>query len=220
MKRSLLIAAAAASTAGVLVLAGCSSDGDHGGMSGMGPSASMGHSMPGMDHGDSPSTTASGTPASGPHNDADVTFATGMIPHHQQAIEMADMALNKASNSKLLAMATNIKAAQGPENTQMSGWLVGWGQPVPTGSMSMDMPGMDHGGMMSGAEMAQLGAAAGGAFDRLWVQLMIKHHQGAVQMAQTELSAGQNADAKALAQSIVTTQSAEIAELTALLAQL
>lgn len=220
MKKSLLMATAGASAAAILVLAGCSSDGDHAGMPGTDHSTTSVHNMPGMDHGESPSAPASGTPASGPHNDADVAFATGMIPHHEQAIDMADMALDKVSNSKLLALATNIKAAQGPEITQMSGWLVGWGQPVRTGSMSHDMPGMDDSGMMSSAEMSQLEATSGAAFDRLWVQLMIKHHQGAVQMAETELASGQNLDAQALAQSIVTTQSAEIAELNALLAQL
>ena len=99
----------------------------------------------------------------------------------------------------------------------MSGWLAGWGQPAPEGGMSGDMEGMDHGGMMSAADMDALDASTGSAFDRMWVEMMIEHHQGAVEMAQTELSDGQNADAKALAQTIISTQTAEIATLTKLL---
>ena len=207
MKKSLLLAAAGAAAA-ALVLAGCG-----------------GSDMEGMDHGGSsgtskPSAVASGTPASGPHNDGDIAFASGMIPHHQQAVEMADMALDKASNAEVTSLAEDIKAAQDPEIAQMSGWLVGWGQPAPEGGMSGDMEGMDHGGMMSAADMDALDASTGSAFDRMWVEMMIEHHQGAVEMAQTELSDGQNADAKALAQTIISTQTAEIATLTKLLATL
>lgn len=172
----------------------------------------------------SSSATASpiptGPPAAGPHNDADIAFASGMVPHHAQAIEMADMAIDKGGNAKVLALAKDIKAAQGPEIAQMNGWLVGWGQPAPTGPMAGDMPGMDHSGMMSAADMKALGAASGAGFDRMWVQMMIQHHEGAVTMARTELSAGQSGDAKALAQSIITGQTAEITVMKQLLGTL
>lgn len=77
------------------------------------------------------------------------------------------------------------------------------------------VPGMDMGGdgMMTDEEMQQLEAASGADFDRMWVQMMIKHHQGAVTMAKTEIEKGENADAKALAQQIVTAQETEITEM-------
>lgn len=139
MRKSVLLLTAGVSTAGVILLAGCGGS-DSG--------------MAGMNHGSgsdtattsSPSTAASGTPASGPHNDGDIAFASGMIPHHQQAVKMADMALDKATNAEVTLLAEDIKAAQDPEIAQMSGWLVGWGQPVPEGGMSGDMEGMEHGG--------------------------------------------------------------------------
>jgi uncharacterized protein (DUF305 family) len=94
----------------------------------------------------------------------------------------------------------------------MSGWLTSWGQPVPTPTAGHDMSQMgDMDGMMSEAEMQQLQAASGAAFDRMWLQMMTKHHQGAVTMATTETQQGQNSDAKALAQQIITAQNKEIA---------
>lgn len=94
----------------------------------------------------------------------------------------------------------------------MSGWLTGWGQPVPDTTSSMG--GMDMGdGMMTDADMKKLDAATGAAFDRIWLQMMIKHHQGAVTMATTELKSGSNAEAKTLAQSIISSQTAEIAQM-------
>lgn len=198
MNRTLSTAVLSVATAGALVLAGCSSSG--------GDSAA----------GSTSSATASvtGTPASGPHNAADVSFATDMIPHHAQAVEMADMALKQASSTEVKTLATQIKSAQDPEIATMSGWLAGWGEDVPSSSMSMGS--MDHSmgsgtGMMSDADMTSLGAASGAAFDKMWVSMMIEHHTGALDMAKTELSDGQNPDAQKLAQSIVASQTAEIA---------
>jgi uncharacterized protein (DUF305 family) len=161
------------------------------------------------------SALASGTVASGPHNSADVSFATDMIPHHSQAVEMADMAIAKASNADVKALAVKIKAAQDPEIVTMTGWLRAWNQPVPPSSMS-GMSGMSSStgmGMMSDADMASLDRATGKAFDTMWVTMMITHHQGAVSMSKTELASGQYAGAKTLAQSIVTSQTAQIAQL-------
>jgi uncharacterized protein (DUF305 family) len=93
--------------------------------------------MSGMDHGSSSSASpaltsaepsAAGTPAAGPHNDADVMFAQMMIPHHEQAIEMSDMILAKDGvNGEITELAQQIKDAQAPEIAQMRGWLAGWG---------------------------------------------------------------------------------------------
>src|SRR4051812_38371695 len=103
-----------------------------------------------------------------------------------------------------------IKAAQGPEVAQMSGWLAGWGQKPSPSSMG-GMEGMNHGdGTMSQADMDALKAATGDKrAAKLFLTGMMKHHQGAVTMAQTELDSGQNPDAKALAQNMITSQKAE-----------
>lgn len=167
-----------------------------------------------------PMTTSSttGTPATGQHTDADVTFATGMIPHHAQAVVMADMAKTNATNAQVKELAATIKAAQTPEITTMSGWLTGWGKPVPTSSSHSGMNMGD--GMMTDSEMNQLGDATGVSFDRMWLQMMIKHHEGAIATATTELKNGTNADAKQLAQSIITSQKAEITRMHTLEASL
>ncbi|NUR24483.1 MAG: DUF305 domain-containing protein [Catenulispora sp.] len=175
-------------------------------------------SMPGMDHSTMNPTTAATNTAPVDHNDADVAFATSMIPHHQQAVEMADQALKKATNAQVKQLATAIKAAQAPEIQEMSAWLTGWGKMVPT-------PGMGHSmgsgkGMMTEEEMAALGKATGAAFDKMWVQMMIKHHQGAVAMAKLEQTSGQSMKSKELAKTIETGQTAEIATMQKLLATL
>jgi uncharacterized protein (DUF305 family) len=168
----------------------------------------------------SPSSASASATATA-HNAADVAFATDMIPHHSQAVEMADMALAKANNADVKSLATKIKAAQDPEIITMTGWLKGWNQPVPASSMSMSGMGEASSmGMMSDAEMATLDKATGVDFDRMWVKMMITHHQGAVDMSKTELAGGQYSGAKALAQSIVTSQTAQISQLQALEKQL
>lgn len=206
--RSTLPVAAAAAAA--VVLTACSSS-NHAAKPTAGSTSGMGTmSMS--------SAAVAGSSASGPHNTADVSFATDMIPHHAQAVQMADLALKSASNAQVKALATAIKAAQDPEITQMSGWLRTWKQPVPAAMSGMSM---GHGaGMMSDADMATLGTKTGAAFDRLWVQMMITHHQGAITMAQAEVTQGQNTAATTLARSIVTSQSAQVMQLRTLLAAL
>ena len=161
-------------------------------------------------------------PATANFNATDVGFAQGMIPHHAQAVEMAEMGIAKSTNADVLALAKQIKSAQNPEIETMTGWLQTWGQAVPsTASMAgggHDMTNMS--GMMSGADMKRLESSTGTAFDRLWLELMIQHHEGAVRMAKDELADGKNSDAKALAQAIITGQQAEITKMNALLAAL
>jgi len=168
-------------------------------------------------------STTSSAPASKNKNEADVVFASMMIPHHAQAISMADMALDQATNPKVKALAPKIKAAQRPEIERMSGWLTGWGAPVPATGGGSDMSGMEGmddqtGGMMSAKEISSLEKATGPAFDRMWLQMMVKHHQGALDMAKTALGQGANPEAKKLAKSIIDSQSAEIAEMNSILA--
>jgi len=166
-------------------------------------------------------------PATANFNATDVGFAQGMIPHHAQAVEMADMAIATSTNADVLALAKQIKSAQNPEIETMTGWLQTWGQAVPsTASMAggghdmTNMSGMMMDGMMSEADMKRLESSMGTAFDRLWLELMIQHHEGAVRMAKDELADGKNSDAKALAQAIITGQQAEITKMNALLAAL
>lgn len=162
-----------------------------------------------------------GPAATGAHNAADVAFAEGMIPHHGQAVAMSDMILRSGRNAEVKSLATAIKAAQSPEIATMSGWLKGWGTtpPDPYGH-AMGMPGMSHGGMMSAEQMQQFSQASGSTADRMFLTMMIQHHEGAVTMAQTELADGANAQAKKLAQHIITSQQAEIATMKRLLTTL
>ncbi|MGW2110352.1 DUF305 domain-containing protein [Streptomyces sp. NPDC001948] len=202
------LAAAGTVAALALALTACgSSDG----------SKADGSSMPGMDHG-SAGASAPATPGA-EFNDADVEFAQQMIPHHQQAIEMAKLADGRAADPEIKKLATAIEKAQDPEIETMKGWLTSWGKPLPSSSMG-DMPGMDHGsdgsgmpGMMSDKDMSDLTAAKGKDFDKKFAQLMIGHHQGAVTMAEDEQKHGDNADAKKLAGAVVTAQTAEIEQM-------
>ncbi len=181
----------------------------------------------GTDHDAMPGTSGSSSvtaPAgSADHNAADISFATDMIPHHEQAVEMADLAAQRASNAQVKSLAADIEAAQEPEIETMGGWLSRWGQPVPSDTDGHDMSDMDHGdgatmdGMMTDEQMQRLAAASGAAFDRLWLELMIKHHEGAVSMATRATTAAKSAETKALAQEIITAQQAEIKEMEQLL---
>ena len=167
------------------------------------------------------SRPSTGPAASGPHNAQDISFATDMLPHHTQAVEMAEMALSRATDPKVQALAKQIKIEQAPEISSMRGWLAGWGKPAAAGE-SHEMSGMHGGagGMMSDGDMQQLDKASGQAFAKRWLTGMTRHHQGAVEMARTELTNGQNLEAKALATGIVGSQSAEIATMKTLLAGL
>lgn len=156
------------------------------------------------------------------HNAADVTFAQDMIPHHRQAVDMAGYVATRSSNPQVKALAVQIEGAQSPEINQMTGWLKDWSQPVTTSSgHSGGMSGM-HGmhGMMSDGDMATLQTLSGAAFDKMWLTMMTEHHSGAIDMAKTELSQGTYADAKALAQSITTSQAAQVTQMKDLLTQL
>jgi uncharacterized protein (DUF305 family) len=181
----------------------------------------------GESHSSMSDTSKQTIPESANFNATDVGFAQGMIPHHAQAVEMADLALEKSTNADVLALAKQIKASQNPEIQTMSGWLQSWGQKVPsTDSMSggghdmTDMGGMMMDGLMTEADMKKLESSSGTAFDRLWMELMIQHHEGAVRMSEDELKDGKNPDVKALAQTIVTSQQAEISTMNSLLSKL
>jgi uncharacterized protein (DUF305 family) len=185
---------------------------------------------------DAPATPAAGSSAtdetsadqSAEFNGADVTFAQGMIPHHEGALTMAEVATNRASDPRVVDLAERIEAGQDPEIDLLTGWLEEWGQPRPDDSG--DMGGMDHGsGDMGGRDhgsegMGRMGMenmpAAGPEFDRMWLEAMIEHHEGAVEMARTEIGDGRNAEAVDLARLISETQTQEIEEMQQLLTEL
>jgi uncharacterized protein (DUF305 family) len=206
-----LLPLSATAFAAALALAGCASG------SGAG---SSGASTPGMDHGSASSgAPAASAPASAAeHNTADVTFAQMMIPHHAQAVQMSDMMLKKQDiPAEVTALATKIKAAQGPEIEMMTGWLKSWNEPTPMPS-GHSMNGMN--GMMGDEELKKLDAAQGTEAARLFLKQMIAHHEGAIMMAKTENTAGKNTDAINLSKDIVSAQEAEIQEMQKLLATL
>jgi uncharacterized protein (DUF305 family) len=148
-------------------------------------------------------------------NAADAMFAQMMIPHHEQAVEMSDVVLSKPGvDARVTALAQQIKAAQAPEIATLRGWLAAWGQPTAMpSSHAME-------GMMSGDEFAQLRAADGFTASKLFLTQMIAHHEGAVQMAQTERSSGLHPGALGVAGSIVDSQTEEIDTMKSLLGQL
>ena len=195
---------AAALVAGAVVLSGCSG---------------------GSDGSTSAGTSAGGASASedAAFNNADVTFVQGMIPHHRGALAMAQLADGRAEDQRVLELAGRIEAAQEPEIETMTGWLEDWGEPLPDES-DMGMGGTDHGGMdmggMSEEDMTALENASGAEFDRMFLEMMIEHHRGAVDMAETEIDEGSYPDAVALAEEIVESQTAEIEEMETLLSEL
>lgn len=154
-------------------------------------------------------------------NDADVKFAQDMIVHHRGAIEMAKLAASRAANADVKALAVEIEAAQQPEIDTMSGWLKTWGKDVPKAD---GMAGMDHGGdastmpgMMSDQEMGDLEKSSGAAFDKMFLEMMIKHHEGAITMSKDEQAKGADPAAKELAGKVISDQTAEIATMRELL---
>lgn len=169
---------------------------------------------------DSPSTSTST-----PHNEQDVAFAQDMIPHHAQAVEMADLAADRSESQEVTDLAADISAAQGPEIDTMTSWLESWGEDVPDTSDDMGgMSGMDMGddsggmpGMMSSEDMDALASASGAEFDRMFLTMMVAHHEGAISMAQTEQAEGEFPDAITLAETIEETQSSEITTMRELL---
>ena len=149
------------------------------------------------------------------HNTADVEFSQQMIPHHQQAIVMADLVPGSDASPEVAALAAQIKAAQAPEITEMRRWLKDWDESAMAGH---DSGAMDMGdGMLTGADLRELGNAAGPEFDRLWLTGMIAHHQGAITMAQSVLDDGEHSATAKLAKAIISGQQKEITTMKGLL---
>ena len=152
-------------------------------------------------------------PAEAAPNDADVTFTQNMIPHHQQAIEMANLVDSHTDRLELRKLADSMVRSQSQEITQMQGWLRSWGKPATPseghgGHGDTEMPGM-----MSEADMSHLMEATGIDFDLAFVEMMVAHHQGAIDMANTELKDGSLPEVTRLAEQIIDTQQDEIDQL-------
>ncbi|PWN02266.1 DUF305 domain-containing protein [Nocardioides silvaticus] len=158
-------------------------------------------------------------------NQADVDFATDMIQHHAQALSMVDLTVGRDLSPGLTQLAEQIRQAQGPEIELMVDWLNDWDQPIPEtprdhvnahgdGEMEMDH---DMPGMMSAEDMEALEAAQGEEFEQMFLEMMIEHHEGAVEMAETEQADGEYPDAIDLAGTIVDTQQDEIDQMQSLL---
>lgn len=192
-----------AAAAATLVLAGCGGDNTAGTTSPGGPQPPSSVQQQVQDR-----------------NQADISFAQEMIPHHTQAIQMAQLAPDRAQSPQVRDLASRIEQAQGPEIKTMTDWLRAWNAEVPSTGES---GGAHGGGMGAGGidhqQMRQLEQATGPEFDRLFMQMMIKHHEGAIETARTELENGQHPEAKQLAQQIIDAQQAEIEEIQALLPQ-
>lgn len=145
------------------------------------------------------------------YGDWDIMFAQMMIPHHEQAVEMSALAQSRSQNPAVLELASEISAEQDPEIAQMQGWLEAAGVGF---TMDHEMP-MD--GMLSEREIEELASATGDDFDKLFLAGMIEHHEGAIDMAQMIIDSD-NAEARALAEAIISSQTAQIEYMKELLA--
>lgn len=194
-------AACALSLFAALSLAACSSD-----TTSLTPNEMMNQSSP-------------GTSGMMMDNDADeassgdIAFSQMMIPHHEQAVEMSQLAPERASSAFIKDLANTIQNAQQPEIELMAGWLDSWGVPRMTMMDAMNTHGA-HGmsGIMSEEDMSNLAAAKGTNFDQLYAELMIAHHEGAIAMAKA-VENSSNPDVAALAKRIISAQQAEIAQM-------
>ncbi|MFD4351919.1 DUF305 domain-containing protein [Nocardia sp. NPDC058518] len=200
ISRTHVLVAAAAT---VLLAAGCSDD-----------STTATHTA---EHSTTTTTTTTSAAAGTEFNDADVSFLQMMYPHHAQAVEMAKMVPSHTQNQQLIALAAQVEKAQAPEMQQITDLLAGFGEPAPSATEGHGGHGMP--GMMTDAQMSSLQAANGADFDRQWLEMMIAHHEGAVAMAETELSGGVNPQSRQLATKIMADQEAEIATMRGMLGQ-
>jgi len=151
---------------------------------------------------------------------ADVEFMQHMIAHHAQAIVMAKLAEQNSTNQQLLKLSRKIDQSQIPEIEIMQDWLRRHNQFAPDTS---SWHGMVMDGMLTDAEIKALGEAKGTAFDRLFLEGMIKHHAGAIRMVDDLFAtpgAGQEIDTNVFANEVVTAQTSEIGIMRRLLAQL
>ena len=165
-------------------------------------------------------SSSAAAPQSAAHNEDDVLFAQLMIPHHQQAVELADMVPERSTNPEVLALAAKIAGAQQPEIDTMKAQLKKWGVNPAEMQHESGHAGMSMEGMVDDSTMLNLRGLKGTDFDILWLTSMIGHHQGAIEMAKVESEAGKSPEMTALARSIITAQQAEIDQMKKMLQNL
>jgi uncharacterized protein (DUF305 family) len=161
----------------------------------------------------STATGAAPAAAGGPGaNQADITFSQQMVPHHQQSIQVANLASERSASEFVKTVADKIIKAESAEVQTMTGWLQSWNAAVlpAAGHAGHSMPGM-----ITAGQVAALQNLTGAEFDRTWLPLMAEHLRNGVTMAKTVLSSGEHPETKALAQEIVENQTAAIDEITA-----
>ncbi|HET9998558.1 MAG TPA: DUF305 domain-containing protein [Nocardioides sp.] len=160
------------------------------------------------------------------YNEADVTFAQQMIPHHAQAIEMTDMTRGRDLSPEVAQLAASIMEAQTPEIETMTDWLSAWGEDIPEtmrdhanahGDAVGDMEGEELPGMMSQDEWDALASAPDAEFEDMWLDMMVQHHRGAIEMAEDEQEDGMFSPAVGLAETIAAGQAAEVDQMTDLI---
>jgi uncharacterized protein (DUF305 family) len=159
-----------------------------------------------MDHSGHGSTSKE--KSSSQYSADEIMFAQMMIPHHEQAVTMSELALSNTATAEIVALATAIRDAQAPEIIQMQSWI--------DGKSESHMHDMEMGGMLSDAELAELAELKGAAFDQMFLTAMIAHHEGALDMVEM-INDSTNSEVKTLAANIVQSQSAEIETMKALL---
>jgi uncharacterized protein (DUF305 family) len=159
-----------------------------------------------MDHSGHGSTSEE--KSSSQYSADEIMFAQMMIPHHEQAVTMSELALSNTTTAEIVALATAIRDAQAPEIIQMQSWI--------DGKSESNMHDMEMGGMLSDAELAELAELKGAAFDQMFLTAMIAHHEGALDMVEM-INDSSNSEVKTLAANIVQSQSAEIETMKALL---
>jgi uncharacterized protein (DUF305 family) len=167
----------------------------------------MGNASGHMGHGSSSSTNPN-------YTGADIMFLQMMIPHHQQAIDISNLAMKASQDAELIELAKIIARDQAAEIKQMKAWLADAGA---SEDMGHSMDGM--GGMLNDDELAALSAATGKEFDVLWLKGMTEHHDGAIHMTQM-IEDAQNADIKAFGTKVIKDQSEQIAQMKKMLARL
>jgi uncharacterized protein (DUF305 family) len=168
--------------------------------------ASDGHT----DHEHTEEPVITGQPAG--YNADDVSFATNMIPHHQQAVELSALVPDRSTNPEVVGLAQQVAAAQQPEIETMKVFLVQWKENPDAGSGHQGH-GAPMAGMVDEDTMTKLQSLNGPEFDKLWLESMISHHQGAIEMARAEVANGQNVDVKSMAQTMIDTQQGEIGQM-------
>jgi uncharacterized protein (DUF305 family) len=143
------------------------------------------------------------------YNGAAIMFAQMMIPHHEQAIELSNLAIKISTDAEILSLASQIKSEQSPEIKQMETWLESVG--MPDMHHMMEMPGY-----VEESDFAALQKLTGAEFDIRFLELMIGHHEGAIEMAQ-DIKGNKNSEVKALSDAIISSQTAEITEMKTLI---